>query len=339
MALAPIAPHPLQPFWNLAVAPVQVEGLALALEHDLFTLLATPAPAAAIAARLQWNAGAAQAWLDLLWGLQLLQRDADGYRSTALAIRWFTPGSADNCLQAWRFRASAFASAAPRLGAMLRSEPATAEGAQAPTLGDWASAAQVQIGQEQQAITVPETVRILQALDALPAQGRLLDLGGGPGWVAIALATASSRLHAVVFDLPQPAHVAAANIAQAGLQSRVQAMGGNLDHDDFGSGYDLVWCSSVLHFVADPVALLRRVLAALRPGGRLVIVHAERPDTADASAALLPFYLPMALRGSFVPHAGDTARLMRDAGFSDVQSHGHAQMAMAPLPVYSGTRR
>lgn len=327
----------MQPFWNLAVAPVQVQALELALEHDLFALLAQPSSTEAIAAHLQLHLGSTQAWLELLWGLQLLEREAQGYRSSALANRWFSSISEEDCRAAWRFRAQAFAGSARSMASTVTHGPEGSAGAH-PTIGSWASAATVQIGQEQQAITVPEALHVLHALDALPARGRILDLGGGPGWVAIALAQACPLAQVVVFDLPQPVQVAANNIARAGLQARVEVIGGDLDQDAFGTGYDLVWCSSVLHFVTDPAALLHRIRASLNPGGRLLIVHAERPSTARDSAALLPFYLPMLLRGSFVPEAGQTATMLTEAGFSDVQFHGHARMAMAAIPIYSATR-
>ena len=34
--------HALQPYWDLAVAPVQADGLAAALELGIFDMLATP---------------------------------------------------------------------------------------------------------------------------------------------------------------------------------------------------------------------------------------------------------------------------------------------------------
>jgi 2-polyprenyl-3-methyl-5-hydroxy-6-metoxy-1,4-benzoquinol methylase len=69
--------------------------------------------------------------------------------------------------------------------------------------------------------------------------------------------------------------VAAANIAHAQLSNRLETLGGDLDSDDIGGDYDLVWCSSVLHFVPDMAAALRKIRAALKPGGVFVCVQAE----------------------------------------------------------------
>ena len=98
-------------------------------------------------------------------------------------------------------------------------------------------------------------------------------------------------MHGVVFELPEAADVAAQHIAEAGLASRLEARGGDLARDDIGTGYDLIWCSSVLHFVPELSACLAKLHAALKPGGELICVHAEIPDRTRGGpphALLLP---------------------------------------------------
>ena len=70
-------------------------------------------------------------------------------------------------------------------------------------------------------------------------------------------------MHGCVFDWPETVAVAAANIAHAQLSHRLEILGGD---------YDLIWCSSVLHFVPDMTAALRKIHAALTPGGVFVCV-------------------------------------------------------------------
>lgn len=338
------APLPMQRYWDLAVAPIQTQALAFALDLDLFSLLQQPHTADVVAVQLTLQTANTGVLLELLWSLGLLDKtdNADGtqprYRSSDVATRHFTAQSPDSCIEAWRYRAQFLGRFSQQIGDMVRTGvPASAaEGVATP--GNWAHAAQVQIGQEQRAISVPSVLDLFERLPSLPRAGRLLDLGGGPGWVAIGLAQRHPGLSGCVFDLPGPVAVAADNIRQAGLDARLSVIAGDLDHDDFGHGYDLVWCSSVLHFLSDPVATLRRIHAALAPGGTLLIGHAEIGTRAESSAAVLPYYTAMMLRGKYVPRSGDIAAALHASGFHDIQALGELPFPLAPLQLYSGRR-
>ncbi|MEG1056229.1 MAG: class I SAM-dependent methyltransferase, partial [Janthinobacterium sp.] len=162
---------------------------------------------------------------------------------------------------------------------------------------------------------------------------RMLDLGGGPGWIALALLRQQPALQASVFDWPEAVAVAADNARQSRLSDRFTALGGNLATDGIGSGYDLVWCSSVLHFVPDMAAALRKIHAALKPGGVFVCVQAEIAATAGEAARVLPYYLPMRMLGRAVTRQGELAQLLRDTGWQQVEQYGASDFPMAPVQV------
>lgn len=334
--------HDLQPFWTLAAAPMQTRALEQALKLGLFERLQPPASAAAVAAQLQLDPTATSVWLDLLWSMELLSRqsafDAPAtprYAASPLALRHFVAGSAQNCAQAWLYRAQFLERFAGQWETLLR-QGFDPQGAAAPQ-GSWAQAARVQIGQEQRVVTVPAVLRLIDTL-ALPATGRLLDLGGGPGHVGIALAQRLPGWQGVLCDQPETAEVAQENILAAGLAGRLQALGCDLNTDSIGGGYDLIWCSAVLHFMRDPQALVQKACAALKPGGLLLLAHAEQVDDPAVAARVLPFYGTLAVRGNHLPRPGGIARMMAEAGFVDIQSLGRVDFPMAPVWVHAGRR-
>ena len=106
-----------------------------------------------------------------------------------------------------------------------------------------------------------------------PRARRFLDLGGGPGSYAIALAKRYPRLEGVVVD--QTVTVAQELIRNHGLQDHLIARQGSLFTADLGSGYDAVLVSNVLHGFSEKEnrALLKRVRQALRPGGKAFLVE------------------------------------------------------------------
>ncbi|WP_312936997.1 class I SAM-dependent methyltransferase, partial [Pseudomonas sp.] len=103
------------------------------------------------------------------------------------------------------------------------------------------------------------------------------------------------------------------------------------NHDDIGSDFDLIWCSSVLHFVDDFPAMLHRLYAALRPGGLLVCCQAEVPREREAAAQVLPYYLHMRLQGRHVLAEGDLAQRLQQAGFNAVEQLSGLRFPVTPV--------
>lgn len=342
--------HPLQAYWNLAAAAIQTEALSTALTLGIFEPLAAPLTADELAARLGLNAGNTAHLLDLLWGMGLLERSArpaqgnlesaePTFRLGTIACTYFLRASPEWYGDAWLYREARLRQAAGLLRDQARQGTQT-EGGQALArfAGQWAAAARGPLAQDQHAATVPAALEVMSLVPEFASATRLLDLGGGPGWVAIELARRQDRLSGVVFDFPEAVAVARENIAAAALAHRIEVLGGDLAVDDVGSGYDLIWCSSVLHFVPDVEATLSKMHTALRPGGTLVCAHAEISNDPSDAAQVLQYYLPMLMQGRHVGRQGDMAAAMARSGFARIESFACGMFPMAPLTVVVGRK-
>ncbi|ABM31259.1 methyltransferase [Paracidovorax citrulli] len=329
--------HALQPLWDLAAAQVQAEALVLAIESGALDRLATQHSAAELAQALGWHEANTAHWLELLWAMGLLQRSADasaGYQLGASALRYLHGASPESCAAAWLFRLRSLRNAAGRLRGLVEHGPAgggTTAPLAAGTAGGWAEAARAQIDQEQRAVSVPAALRVLQQVPEAAAARHMLDLGGGPGWIALAWLRCQPALRATVFDWPEAVAVAARNARQSCLADRFAALGGDLAREGIGSGYDLVWCSSVLHFVPDAAAVVAKVFDALEPGGVFICAHAEVDDTPEEALRTLPYYLPMRVQGRHVQRRGEPEAMLARAGFAQIQRIGARGFPMAPL--------
>jgi SAM-dependent methyltransferase len=122
-------------------------------------------------------------------------------------------------------------------------------------------------------ITASEAITALERGAAWRETKSVLDVGGGDGTIACALARKFDHLQATVFNLPAPAEMARQRIAREGLQSRVSVAEGNFLENDLPRGFDRVQFSRVLADWDPAVCqmLLHKARAALNPGGTVVI--------------------------------------------------------------------
>jgi ubiquinone/menaquinone biosynthesis C-methylase UbiE len=98
----------------------------------------------------------------------------------------------------------------------------------------------------------------------------VLDLGGGPGTNAIAMA--KRGIKATIFDLPETVKIAK-HIACGEGVTNINFIAGDFHVDSIGSGYDLILLSQIFHAFSseENIALLRKCHAALTSGGRVAI--------------------------------------------------------------------
>jgi precorrin-6B methylase 2 len=113
---------------------------------------------------------------------------------------------------------------------------------------------------------------VLKAVD-ISGVRRMLDVGGGSGGYSIAFAKASPELHAEILDLPAVLPLTEHYIAKSGLSERVKTRPGDLQLDELGRDYDLIFVSAISHMLgqSENQDLFRRCFTALAHGGRIVV--------------------------------------------------------------------
>nr|MBI3613973.1 methyltransferase domain-containing protein [Nitrospirota bacterium] len=122
---------------------------------------------------------------------------------------------------------------------------------------------------------------------------RFLDVAGGPGSYAVALAKRYPGLTGTIVD--QHVATAKALIRRYDLQRRLILRRGDVFSADFGRGYDAALAANIVHDFNEweNRALLGRIHAALRPGGKLCIVEFFLDETLTAPTAAALFSLTM----------------------------------------------
>jgi SAM-dependent methyltransferase len=126
----------------------------------------------------------------------------------------------------------------------------------------------------------------------LPADGVLLDAGGGLGDVTRAVLAASPTARVVLVDVPAVAHAARAAIADP----RADVVGGDLRTLALPA-CDVAVLSNVLHLhdAATAAELVTRVARAVKPGGAIVIKDVVRDVAGHGTLRALAFALAAAI--------------------------------------------
>ncbi|MBI3977895.1 MAG: class I SAM-dependent methyltransferase [Chloroflexi bacterium] len=115
--------------------------------------------------------------------------------------------------------------------------------------------------------------RVAAEVAATVATGRILEVGSGPGRLAVLLARVAPSLAITGLDLsPAMVELAARRAARAGLQERVQFEVGDVAALPFPDGsFDGVVSTASLHHWADPARGLAEIHRVLKPGGVALI--------------------------------------------------------------------
>jgi 2-polyprenyl-3-methyl-5-hydroxy-6-metoxy-1,4-benzoquinol methylase len=163
--------------------------------------------------------------------------------------------------------------------------------------------------------------RVSEFVRALDLRGvkTVLDLGGGPGTYAIALAR--KGMDVTLYDRPETMRIARNMAKKAGV--RLTYRKGDFIHDPIGKGFDLVLVSHILHAYSpeDNRALMKKCAAALNPGG-LVAVQ-EVPINEDMASPpwgalfAVNMLVNTAAGGCYPP--AEIQGMLKEAGFTGVK--------------------
>jgi 2-polyprenyl-3-methyl-5-hydroxy-6-metoxy-1,4-benzoquinol methylase len=110
---------------------------------------------------------------------------------------------------------------------------------------------------------------------------KVLDIAASHGMFGISVAKENPAAHIYASDWKNVLEIAQKNADAMGLGDRYHLIPGSAFETDFGNGYDLVLITNLLHGFDTPTCtkLMRKVNAALSPGGRVAIAeYVPNPD-------------------------------------------------------------
>jgi SAM-dependent methyltransferase len=308
--------------FQLAQGFMASKHLFAASELGLFEALGEgPADLAGLAARTGLTTRTARISADAMVALGLLERQGDRYANTPVAAAFLAGATGADLRPLLKFW--------DRLSYPVWTDLAGALGRGRPNRQvfdiDESLVPIMSAGIE---AATASACRALPATAGLPPASRVLDIGGGTGSWAIALAQADPDLTATVFELPEVTAVAAERIRTAGLSSRITVVAGDLLTGDLPRGYNGLLLANVVHyFTADTnQSILRTVRAAADAGARLLLADfwTDPTHTRPLPAALMAGEFAVHLNDGDIYSAEEAAAWLEATGWNYT---GHAPLA------------
>jgi len=145
-------------------------------------------------------------------------------------------------------------------------------------------------------LQIPQAEMLAGMLNASAGEKwKVLDIAAGHGMYGLTLAKHNTAAEIYALDWPSVLEVATGNAKAMGLSSRHYLIPGSAFEVPFGSGYDIILLTNFLHHFGKPAneAFLRKVHAALAPGGRAVTVEFVPNEDRITPPAAATFSLTM----------------------------------------------
>jgi L-tyrosine C(3)-methyltransferase len=169
---------------------------------------------------------------------------------------------------------------------------------------------------------------------------RLLDVGGGDGVNAVAIASAFPDLDVTVLELPHVVPRTREVIAKAELSDRVHAVGGDM-FVELPAGHD---CMLFMHQVQiwpldKNVELFRGAYAALPSGGTVIITNSIADDSGGPLYTALDsaYFAAVPGGGGTVYSWNQLENCLREAGFDKIE-RVRPEQAWTPLGIIVATK-
>ena len=184
-----------------------------------------------------------------------------------------------------------------------------------------------------------QVVEIISELPEFLSFKKMLDLGGGPGLIGIAILAAHPDMKGIIFDLPSVVKVSETFIKEYEMENRMEVLGGDFTRNSIGGGYDLIWARGCLYFGKEDMdSLMKKIYEALNPGGVFISHHEGLIHERTGPDLMALSWLPMALMGQDMGFdQGFIADSMLRVGFKSVRSHT-VDTPMGPMDLDIGRK-
>jgi len=308
--------------YRTLIAPIKSKLMLTGIELGVFNQLSEPRSANAVAEALGTHSENTRLFLDGLAACDLVVKQNGLYQNTAVAQAFLADDSQTFLGQMFAFQSQMWSAALNDLPKLVKEGPPPPSPEMDMGSEEMWAQFTVSMANYERAGVAQQAVEVVSELPEFTSFKKMLDLGGGPGVVGIAIVASHPSMRGVIFDRPTIIKVAETFIKEYEMEERMDVLAGNYNGDSIGERYDLIWTSNTLNFGRhDLDSLMKKIYDALNPGGVFIsfcegLTH-ERTKTDFVVLSMIS----IALMGQDMCFdQGEIADSMLRVGFKSVRS-------------------
>ena len=307
--------------YRMLIEPIKWKLLLMGIELKVFNQLSEPRSAEAVAKAIDTHPENTRLFLDGLASCDLLEKKDGLYWNTPITQTFLVEGSPTFLGRMFTFMAQMFDAPLNELLRLVREGPPSSRETEMGSEEMMLQLAPIYAANERAGLA-QKAVEIVSGLPEFPSFRKMLDLGGGPGLVGIAIVSSHPSMRGVIFDRPAIVKVAETFIKEYGMEDRMEVLGGDYNQDSIGEGYDLIWASNALYFARRNMDLLmKKIYDALNPGGVFIVLHEGLTNERTKPDIMVISMITMTLMGQDMCfNQGEIADSMLRVGFKSVRS-------------------
>jgi len=320
-------------YLNMLLEAQKTEILAIALNLKIFQILEEDNYSFnTLAQKLELHLHNTKVLLDGLVFLDLLYKQGDFYKNEPLTKKFFIYGSKSYCGDIFLHRKEMLDHGSKMLKDLLKEGNEKLKDSKHPK--KWAGAAKNILRQEQKSLISKVALKNITKLKEFSSCKKMLDLGCSSGIVGLEIVKNHPNLKGVLYDYKEVTQVVDEHIKEYALEGRVTTLSGDIQTDDIGSGYDLIWCSNIFYFFEDKKEVIEKIYKALNPNGVLVSVHVEIDENnkTDIDEFFYFLFLNMQERGILKPY--ELSNIFEEVGFRSINSYTTLDMPMTKSQIH-----
>jgi SAM-dependent methyltransferase len=306
---------------DMIYAPMYTKTLFTAIELELFSELKEGKLFTEVAERLMLHPENTRLLLNALAGMEILEKNEGKYINTALVNKYLLRKSEWFIGDHLRVYNAGAGFDEIDMVKLIKEGPGSEavgkEGLEAYSIFyEWAEMMKAQ----QRGGRSTEISDIVSRLPEFNGFRKMLDFGGGPGLICLAIVKRHPELKAIIFDTDQVGRVAEESIKENNLENRVEVMTGDYLKDSIGEGYDFILAIGTLNFAKHNLDLVvKKIYDALNPQGVFMCISEGLTDENTRPKEMVVSWLPSVLRGfDFQLKQGEVSDAMLRNGFRNV---------------------
>lgn len=319
-------------YLNMLLEQQKTELLAIALNLKVFKFLEEEEHTSnSLSKVLDIDEKNTEVLLNSLVLLDLLYKKGEIYKNEQLTKEFFISGTKSYCGDVFLHRKEMLNHARKMLSSLVKDGLKEEKELSYPK--KWAAAAKGTLRQEQQNLISSTALNIVKEIEGLDSFNKMLDLGCSAGIVGLELIKNHPNINGTFFDYKEVIEVVQTHIKEYDLENKTSTICGNIEEDDIGSGYDLIWCSNIFYFFKDKEKVLEKIYKALNPGGVLVSAHVEIDKNDKSHLESYFYFLFMSMQGRSLLEPNEVSKLCKDTGFKDINCSINYELPMTPTKI------